>query len=76
MKLQSFLGLINYLQPFIPGLDNKMMFLQEQTAEWDWNPLTNAAFKHLKAWICQTLLNTTLAYYDQSKPVIVQNDAS
>ena len=52
------------------------MFLQEQTAEWDWNPSTNAAFQCLKAWICQTLLNTTLAYYDWSKPVIVKTDAS
>ena len=26
-KLQSFLGLINYLQPFIPGLSNKTAFL-------------------------------------------------
>ena len=28
-KLKSFLGLINYLQPFIPGLSNKAVFLQE-----------------------------------------------
>ena len=40
------------------------------------NPSTDAAFQHLKAWICQTLLNATLAYYDQSKPVVVQMDAS
>ena len=53
-----------------------MMFLWEQTVKWDWNPLTNAAFQHLKAWIYQTLLNTTLVYYDQSKPVVVQTDAS
>ena len=26
-KLQSFLGLINYLQPFVPGLSNKTVFL-------------------------------------------------
>ena len=50
------------------------MFLWDQNAEWDWNPSTNAAFQHLKAWICQTLLNTTLMYYDQSKPIIVQTD--
>ena len=29
-KLQSFLGLINNLQPFIPGLSSKINFLQEQ----------------------------------------------
>ena len=33
-------------------------------------------FQCLKAWICQTLLNTTPAYYDQSKAVIVQTDTS
>ena len=75
-KLQSFLGLINYLQPFIPGLSAKTLFLHEQLAKWDWNPSTDAAFQQLKAWICQTLFNATLAYYDRSKPVIVQMDAS
>ena len=74
-KLQSFLGLISYLQPFIPGLSNKAVFLQEQLAQWDWNPSTDAAFQSLKAWICQTLLKVTLAYYDRSKPVVVQTDA-
>ena len=52
------------------------MFLHEQLAEWDWDPSTDAAFQHLKAWICQTLLNATLAYYARSKSVIVQTDAS
>ena len=32
-KLQSFLGLINYLQPFIPSLSTKTMFLCEQLAK-------------------------------------------
>ena len=75
-KLQSFPGLINYLQPFIPSLSTKTMFLQEQLAKWDWNPSTDAAFQLLKDWICQTLLNATLAYYDRSNPVEVQMDAS
>ena len=36
----------------------------------------DAAFQHLKAWICQTLLNTTLTYSDCSNLVIVQTDTS
>ena len=48
-KLQSFLGLINYLQLFIPALSTKTMFLCEQLAKWDWNSSTDAAFQHLKA---------------------------
>ena len=51
-KFQSFLHLINYLQPFIPGLSTKTQFLQEQLTEWDWNPPKDSAFQCLKAWIC------------------------
>ena len=36
----------------------------------------DAAFQHLKAWICQTLLSVTLAYYVRSKPFMVQTDPS
>ena len=59
-KHQSVLGLINYPQPFIPGLSAS----------------TDAAFQCLKAWICQTFLSATYAYYDKSKPIVVQADAS
>ena len=75
-KLQSFLGLIKYPQPFIPGLSAKTTFLQEQLSQWDCNPSTDAAFQPLKAWICQTLLKVTLAGYDRTKPVVIQTDAS
>ena len=54
-----------YFRPF-----HQTMFLHEQLATWEWNPSTDAAFQHLKAWICQTLLNATLVYYDRYKPVI------
>ena len=49
VKLQSFLGLINYFQPFITSLSSKTTFMQEQLANWDWNPLMDATFQHLKA---------------------------
>ena len=48
-KLQSFLGLINYMQPFIPSLSAKITFLCEQLTKWDWNPSTDEAFQCLKA---------------------------
>ena len=67
-KLQSFLGLIDYLQPFFPGLASKMTFLCEQVNHWDWNPSTDQAFHHLKSWIFNTLLRTPLAYYDCIQP--------
>ena len=71
-----FLGLINYLQPIIPDLSPKTMFLHEQLAEWDWNPSTDTAFQSLKAWIFQTLVNATLTYYDRTMPVTMQTDSS
>ena len=75
-KASVLLGLINYLWPFIPSPSAKTVFLCEQLAEWDWNPSTDIAFWCFKAWICQTLLNAPLSYYDQTKPVAVQTDAS
>ena len=75
-ELQSFLGLINYLQPFLPDLSHKTTFLREQVTNWEWTPSTDAAFHRLKQWICNTLLKTTLAYYDDTKPVEVHTDAS
>ena len=75
-KLQSFLGLIHCLQPFIPGLSAKTMFLCEQLTGWDWNLSTDAVLQCLKAWICQTLLNAALAYYGRSNAVVVQTDTS
>ena len=75
-ELQFFLGLINYLQPFLPDLSHKTTFLREQVSNWDGTPSTDASFHHLKQWICNTLLKTTLAYYDCRKPVEVHTDAS
>ena len=60
-KIQSFLGLINYLQAFTPGMSTKTTFLSEQLTEWDWNPSTDAAFQHLKAWILCTMIDSSLS---------------
>ena len=76
VKPQPFLGQIHYLQTLILGLSHKSMYLLEQLAKWDWNPSIDAAFECLKPWICQTLLITTIVYYDWSKLVITQTDAS
>ena len=47
--LQSFLGLINYLQPFLPSLASKTTFLREQVTNWDCNPSNDQSFHHLKS---------------------------
>ena len=46
------------------NLSHKTTFLREQVSNWDWTPSTDASFHHLKQWIYNTLLKTTLAYYD------------
>ena len=38
-KLQSFLGLVNYLQPFLPDIAAKTTFLREQVSKWDLDTL-------------------------------------
>ena len=75
-QFQSFLGLINYLQPFLSNLAAKTTFLRKQVTNWDCNPSTNQAFNNLKSWISNMLLKTILAYYDRTKPLILQTDAS
>ena len=47
-QLQSFLGLVNYLQPFLPGIASKTTFLREQISKCDWNPSTDNSFQKLK----------------------------
>ena len=70
------LGLINDLQPLLPGLASKTTFLREQVTNWDWNPSTDQSFHHLKSWICNTLFRTTLAYYGCTQPLVLQTHAS
>ena len=52
-KLQSFLGLVNYLQPFLPDIATKTTFLWQQVSEWNWNPSTDSSFQKLKQWMLQ-----------------------
>ena len=64
------------MQPFIPSLASKTTFLCEQVTNWDWNPSTNQSFHCLKSHICNTLLKTTLAYYNHTQPLVLRTDAS
>ena len=50
-QLQSFLGLINYLQPFLPDLASKTTFLREQISSWDLNPSTDIAVQKLSGYV-------------------------
>ena len=77
-ELQSFLGAVNYLQMFIPHLSSNTeplcaLLKKENCFAWDEN--TNTCFQKIKSQLQKALLRP-LRYYDQTKPVTLQCDAS
>ena len=77
-ELQSFLGAVNYLQMFVPHLSLNTeplwaLLKKENCFAWDEN--TNMCFQKIKSQMQKVLLRP-LKYYDQSKPVTLQCDAS
>ena len=75
-ELLSFLGLATYMGTFIPNLSNKTAPLRELTAKnaiFQWTPNHQQAFNDVKNAITA---ETTLSYFDPSKPITVQVDAS
>ena len=74
--LQSFLGLVNYLNRFNPTIATLASPLRELTKKdvtFLWNPEHQAAFDRIKEVIASP---TTLSYFDPSKDTIIQSDAS
>ena len=77
-ELQLFLSAVNYLQTFVPHLSSNTEPLQallkkENCFAWDKN--TNMCFQKIKSQLQKALLRP-LRYYDWSKPVTLQCDAS
>ena len=74
--LCRFLGMVNYLAKFLPCLSDETEVLRkltERDAEWCWLPAHADALAHVKEMIVTA---PVLAYYDVSKPVVIQCDAS
>ena len=75
-QLQSFLGMINYLNWYSPRLAEITSSLQDLTKEnvpFTWGPEHTDAFCAAKQEIATGPL---LAYYDPKKPPVLQTDAS
>ena len=77
-ELQSFLGAVNYLQMFVPHLNSNTeplwaLLKKENCFAWDEN--TNTCFQKIKSQLQKALLRP-LRYYDRTKPVTLQYDAS
>ena len=75
-ELQSFLGMVNYLAQFIKDmsqLTHNMRLLLKKNALFQWTESHEANFQRLKESISS---DTCLMYFDTSKPITLQVDAS
>ena len=75
-ELQQFLGMVQYLAPFIPKLADHteaLRALLRKDSDWQWTLSHQQTFDSVK-----TLISTqcTLTYFDPSQPTVVQVDAS
>lgn len=74
--VQRFLGMINYLSPFIPcksQITDPLRQLVKDDSSWMWGPEQRRAFQQIKS----VLLNdVTLDYFDPKKELTIQADAS
>ena len=75
-ELQSFLGMVNYLGRYTPDLATTRAPLRDlikNDSVFPWGPEHQKAFNNVKEAITAA---STLAYFDSSKPVTIQTDAS
>ena len=74
--LHTFLGIINYMRSFMPHLADHTAPLREllrEDVQFQWSESHDMVFNMVKSLISE---NTILSYYDRSKPVTLQVDAS
>ena len=77
-QLQSFLGMVNFMHPFIPHLLANTAPLRQlltKNAIFQWTASTNAAFQKLKSLIIEAQ-KRSLKFYNRNLPITVQADAS
>lgn len=75
-ELRQFLGIVTYMSPFIPRLASQTAPLRElmkKDMEFRWTKSHQKVFETIKDMICN---DTTLAYFDPKKPVVLEVDAS
>ena len=75
-ELKSFLGLVYYYGKFLPDSATRLAPLYKllkHEEPWNWSTQQQEAFQYVK----ESLLNPhTLAYYDETKPIVMAYDPS
>jgi len=75
-SLQRLLGMSRYLSQYVPNestITAPLRELLKKNVEWSWNERHTAAFEQLKNALTRA---PTLTFYDVTKPVTIQCDAS
>ena len=75
-ELQAFLGIINYLGKFSPGTAEVCELLHKLTSHrsmWTWNASYQQLFADAKSIIKPDMF---MKFYDNSKPLYLETDAS
>lgn len=75
-ELKRILGMINFLGRYLPGLSSTLRpvtQLLESSAEWSWGEPQAAAFARVKEELSR---ESTLAFFDLTKPTTVSSDSS
>ena len=77
-QLASFIGMVLYMGNFVPHLSHHtepLRAMLKQEAVFAWDEMANASFQKIKDLIAKSATKP-LRYYDRTKPVTVQADAS
>ena len=75
-EIQQFLGIIQFMAPFIPKLADQtapLRALTKKDVPFEWNSSLQKVFENIKASICKDI---ALTYFDVTKPTTIQVDAS
>ena len=75
-EIQQFLGIIQFMAPFISKLADQtapLRALTKKDVPFEWNSSLQKVFENVKASICKDI---ALTYFDVTKPTTIQVDAS